>query len=964
MASFKRNIHHNIQVGIDARIDAMNEYHHSKQKLRSTLLAPTVSSEDYTLSREAQVAKSTYVRMISPGMTRTHVIYGGFNIDAGGITGKSTGTDDFFKSQADRVTGPESAYYETATDHASLKGQRPTAGITNVNVIFQGYGGAVRKATVTWSCSTLEQLSMYQKSSFLSPGQTIILDWGWVRSDSKFRDREMPAFLYDNGDGKITLNKDLFNAQIEKDGDAEYTKYTAVWDRMEITQYGDWSGIIGPVVKFTWSQRDDGGFDCITEILSRGSNIFEKQIQPLSQDKGSLLSTFPGNRLTHDQFVTAIVRKSVEGDEDLTKIAKDFQQPSLPLFNIAERIDTLDYEILAKYFHKHIKKPGKLSAKLSVKGDYEIVYSEDKNVFGILRSKGSEGEDSPALYEKEEDDEGKKIYTKARDFSSELWVRWGWFEDNIVSYYSRESQTINGIKQRISEFRSLKSAGEYKSGLKKFTSVVIGNHPELQTYDPSVFIMTDKYNAGWFHSPKDGSKVDQSYYELAKGVADKTLPFTDENTPNGEGGKLRNLYINVSVIKKCFTNPGTSIQHGMIQMAKSLNAGVNLWDFELGVTDGMSDAQRTFFIKEHVSVESSTVEGSCEICNKEESQLPSKSYIFDNYGENSIIHDISLTATVPDKFAMVAGFGAESGKTDQTIDAVKKYFSDTANTSEENIISATGEFYSDPDNADIFKIERPKNPDTEFGNPHEFSDKDATPNLSYDGLSATRNPWNHTIEPSLSAMTTSTRISGLDIFNKKFKEAEERRAAIALRKMQSGEKFKEEDLIPGAINPNSEEGMAQRAPYDLSNGKLRKHFVSNINWLLVDCPATRLKSQTKEIIMPINIDMTLEGLGGIYPGNMFRLTYLPESYGQVNFKDGEPEAMPATYFSVMGLTQTINQEGWQTKITAVTNKATMETSGKAKDMAKTKERVLRNYKKYMDEWTMSGKFIGPIPAAE
>ena len=105
MASFKKNIHHNIQVGIDARVDAMNLYHHSKQKLRSSLLEPSVSSEDYVLSREAQVAKSTYVRMISPGTTKTHVIYGGFNIDEGAVTGESTGTKDLFKSQADRVTG-------------------------------------------------------------------------------------------------------------------------------------------------------------------------------------------------------------------------------------------------------------------------------------------------------------------------------------------------------------------------------------------------------------------------------------------------------------------------------------------------------------------------------------------------------------------------------------------------------------------------------------------------------------------------------------------------------------------------------------------------------------------------------------------------------------------------------------------------------------------------------------------
>ena len=138
MASFKRNIHHNIQVGLDARVDAMNRYHHARTNYRSGLLGSAKTSTDYELTREAQISKTTYVRMISPGTTKTHVLYGGFNIDNIKVDGVSSGDDDYFKSVADRVTGPETAYYETAKDIASLKGLRPKAGISNCNVLFQG----------------------------------------------------------------------------------------------------------------------------------------------------------------------------------------------------------------------------------------------------------------------------------------------------------------------------------------------------------------------------------------------------------------------------------------------------------------------------------------------------------------------------------------------------------------------------------------------------------------------------------------------------------------------------------------------------------------------------------------------------------------------------------------------------------------------------------------------------------
>ncbi len=970
MASFKRNIHHNIQVGLDARVDAMNLYHHSKQKLRSGLLGSAKTNDDYTLSREAQLAKSTYVRMISPGTLATHVIYGGFNIDDIKIEGQSSGENDYFKSQSDRITGPETAYYETATDHASLKGLRPKAGITNVNVLFQGYGGAVRKATVTWACSSLEQLSMYQKGSFLSPGQTIILDWGWVRSESgqKGGIKEIPKFLIKDGDN-VKLNNDLFNIQTEKVGDDEFTKYTPVWDQLEIAQYGDWSGIIGPVTKFTWSQRDDGGFDCITEMLSRGSNIFEKQIPQVASDKGAALSTFPIQRLTHDQFVNAVVKKAIEEDgqlnekvDTLAQFGESMLSPHRPLFNIAERIDTLDYEILAKYFPDNIKKASELkSAKLSVDGDYDIVVSDDNNIFGILRKKGADGEGSPDLYEEEdEDDDGKKLYSRARDFSSEIWVRWGWFEDNVVSYYSRENVNIDGNIQRISEFRSLIPKANIDPEKKLTTSVLIKDHLQLKTYDPSVFVIAEKYNEKWFHNPPDEflKKVDRSYYELAIAFGEYGQKFSVGDSGTSGQGKLRNLYINLSVIKRSFTSPGASIQSGMLAMAKSLNAGINIWDFEVGQHQTpITDAQRTFYIKERGKDEGDSTEGLCEICNKEESQLPAKSYIFDNYGESSIIHDISLTATVPDKFAIVAGYGAESGKTNPDEDAMKKYFTDTADASGEKIASAVGEFYSNSENLNVFKPNLPTNPDPHFGNPNELDD--GVPNLSNSGLN--NSSWSHKIVTALADTSTSTRISGREHFAKKYKAAMAKQRADAKKARDAGKDFEVEHLFPHTLDPTTHAGQEELAPYNLNDGKLKKDFVSSISWLLVDCPATRLKTQQSDIIMPINIDMTLEGVGGIYPGNMFRLSYLPESYGQVNFKDNEPSASPLTYFSIMGITQTINAEGWQTKVTAVTNKAVQESTGEKIDMLEAQKNVLKAYDAYMHEWVAGHSNLSDVP---
>ena len=390
-------------------------------------------------------------------------------------------------------------------------------------------------------------------------------------------------------------------------------------------------------------------------------------------------------------------------------------------------------------------------------------------------------------------------------------------------------------------------------------------------------------------------------------------------------------------------------------MANSLNSGINLWNFEVDSAAALTSAQRTFFISEKGDDEPSKNEGLCELCNKEESQLPAKSYIFDNYGENSIIHDISLTAVVPDKFAIVAGYGMESGKGNQKDDAMKTFFADTADSRDEVLAAAVGAFYTNPDNANYFQPLVRTNPDLQFGNALE--PYTGVPELTATGLSYTSTDewkkWDHKIVPELLDTTPSTRISGTEIFNKKYKAAMDKQTADAEAARNSGDDFQ-----AGHLFPHGASSKAERAPYNLSDGKLKKEFISNINWLLVECPATRLTSHSSVITMPINIDMTLEGLGGIYPGNMFRLSYLPESYGQVNFKDGEPEATPKTYFQIMGVTHTINQEGWQTKITAITNKATIETAGIEKNMAETRETIEEAYNLYMQEWTETGDIKG------
>jgi len=62
--------------------------------------------------------------------------------------------------------------------------------------------------------------------------------------------------------------------------------------------------------------------------------------------------------------------------------------------------------------------------------------------------------------------------------------------------------------------------------------------------------------------------------------------------------------------------------------------------------------------------------------------------------------------------------------------------------------------------------------------------------------------------------------------------------------------------------------------------------------------------QTIKPVIPIDIDMTIDGVGGLRPFDLFRIDYLPKIYR--NF----------TYFQIFNVGHTITPSGWETKITA------------------------------------------------
>lgn len=941
MAGFRKNIDKEIQTGLDARVDALSKYGDSSP-LRSPLLNP-VENTDFSLTYEEQVSKSPFIRMIAPGEKQTHVLYGMFN--ANDLTnvqlGASDSSVDFFASQADRLEGgAEQNYYGTMNSDSdgniNSDALKPKPGIVSAEIQFLKFGGAVRKATVSWTCWTLDQLSKFQKGSFLSSGRNVILDWGWVRAN-KTQTIAIPQLLAVEGNS-VKLDDRLFKRTTKTaDGGRVELDSQAPWQNLYKTQYGDWSGLIGVISKFSYTQREDGGFDCTTEILARGTNIFEKPIAQPKNEAGLGFSGDSSPKFTDlmEDIVSSVIEDG-SPSEDILKLTG-------PSLNIGERIATLDLEILMKVFSKEVDTVGK---------DPIAVLSSDKNIAAIL-SPSTEGGSGIELYEKgvEGIDEDPEKLKRVKDYGSDIWVRWGWFEDVILNYYaSNEIEKESGLRQ--AEFRSIERNGN------KLVSVKIRNDDELYTYDPSTFILPGQFPVS-FHPTPDKERDINPYKKLAEVMSDcpafSAGQSADSSVPTATTGYLRNIYINLGHLQSIFKSPGTSMTSAMLRLADSLNSKINIWNFSLQDADGITTATKTFSIVD---------EGVEKTSEEEETDSPKQSYVFENFGFNSIVTQVDLQATLPDKFAVAAGYGAskDEGLSDDLIarrqNKIKNLLKSDDTQKTERTAEELGRFFSDPSNrSTIASIKRmPYNVD--FGPTGDSGETDLG-ELTDEGLRGSG--FNHEIPKEIMEITPTANVDYMEKFNEKYKDSLSRED-VKIKLTKDGEEISlgRGAVAIGTFDPNDDSIMVEyRKPYNL-NGKMRDHFIQSMRWYLEKSPLTRIDSTPKTLILPLSLSMTLEGCGGLFPGHMFRIAYAPEVYGQVDFEI-DPELgvdadfNPNSFFHIQNLSHTIDENGWSTSIEAQLNKNNepekireLSDEERLKAMKKVKEAYRGNINKYKE----------------
>ena len=133
----------------------------------------------------------------------------------------------------------------------------PMPGITDAKINTISKEGALREATINFSCHNRGQLEILE-TLYMRPGYNVLLEWGWTP--------------YIGNDGSIEIADDYTAGLTEfMDPNSDFDKINETITNKKINSGGNYDGFMGFVKNFSYKVREDGGYDCTTELISNNS---------------------------------------------------------------------------------------------------------------------------------------------------------------------------------------------------------------------------------------------------------------------------------------------------------------------------------------------------------------------------------------------------------------------------------------------------------------------------------------------------------------------------------------------------------------------------------------------------------------------------------------------------------------------------------------------------------------------
>jgi hypothetical protein len=894
--------------------------------------APNKTASVGGLTHNQLAVRSTFIRMAS-GLENPVILMGGELKDDLSIAG---GYDEIYGPRGENTN--------------NLK--RPMPGVKSIDVSFQGGSRALRQATVSWTCWSFEDINRLMPH-FLSVGKTVMLEWGWVYDKNSLVN--LPTFI----DTKNNIKRDA------------YTDYK----NTVIDSNGDFDMMIGIVKNFEFNTRDDGAFDCTTTLSSMGVNIIDNPM-PAKESAATAVRWDLSSNLTDDE----IEEKSKQDNVD--KLIKTDVNITLKVL-----IENIDNYLVDKVIDKKTNKVKKGYKQDRVTNYLELPpeSAEATGVKSYPTNFNLSTSPNQFIVEHGVVSTGKKDYSnKFVNFESlkidtvinNAWVRWGWFEDNMLSKFLSQ---VSNSDTPTAEFRSVNRV-EDTSGkqTEQYESTRIRNSQFLETVDTKRYILPGQFtplvrpkiegldtrikgdsdyiqklskmvneNFKKFTAGDDVVKVGErdvtKFVEIMK--LDRGSWFTkDDNKMVGTGkfeevktgekedifapvagkhGFMRNMLINTKVIKEAFgVNEGgvetVNVREALESLFSLLNQDISFWKFELRNDD--YEPYRTKIIDTSISEklpeEGEVISGTTNplpttksIYNKTTDEVTNNGvFFFPVWQHNSIVKRQNVQATLPSAMAVSIMYGANAdiattlGDTPAEVGA------------EEGV--AMGKLGDEPDNKD----KEMKNLNIALH--QEGYERYGTKSSIDNNIILTKEGGDDNIINWLK--NNSSLIAGN--YNEKQQTKDEAiQAQKELAKINEQNKIIDNAVPPPIPTPTSNltdaqwkslgkeieksDGITDETILDLysskydKNNKLKEKFIESISYNTTLLVTTKTTSEIdKTILLPLYLELEIDGIGGIFPSNSFHSTYVPQRY------------QDDTVFQIFDVNHTVSGTGWTTTL--------------------------------------------------
>ena len=838
------------------------------------------------------------------------------------------------------------------TSKAFNKFKRPMPGLKSIDVIFKGGMKALREGTISWTCWSFEDINRLSPH-FLSHGTTVMLEWGWVYGNDGLKN--LPT-LYAKDGIKRSAYKDYINVVREGNGDFDF--------------------MIGIVKNFEYTTRDDGGFDCQTIITSVGASMLNNP-QPNKQVANTETPYYNIKKTEGIREIKEKILDSIDSGGD-SLITHDI---GVTMKAFLANIDSYVMDRAKGLNIKGTTVPNPQGAFSGTAKDAILYHKRNEWIIDFQAQ-----EQIPNILSWFGIDQKQSI--------KNIWVRWGWFEDNILSKFLTlaSDSTKNPF---VTEFRSvekIKSTGIYES-------VRIKNHPKLETTDINKYILPGQFvtyipppevtlaggkegltnqqnripgdsqklrqlerlvaqNFKLFATKQGTITLDREYSivktkevlreaevsgptrsgEAGLGTVEITeLEKISEKVTLGESdeGYIRNMLINTKVIRDAigigddgsYTTESINIREFLESIFSILNQDINFWNFE--VTQDQIETNRSKIVDTQIT--NFNFKATKPINNITEKTPSSKSvytivdgelknegvFYFPVWQKDSLVKRQNITAKIPDAFAMSVMYGAN-------YDSVKSLGNPPpeASSIESAALAGAFNYYKeknkdvDMDNIDIALKKKG------FETLGTNSDTDNNSHLKIKG--GTDNILKFLNKPVIKDALQTTYEEKIDNINEQIGATEEAALDAELRKLSDpsvplplpNEILRDRTLRTRFVKLiSSYEETGGRSKYTElysskyhTTGRMREVFINTISTYTSFNGTKTIGASgntTKPIIIPLDIELDIDGIGGIIPGNSFHSTYLPSRYQE------------ESVFQAKDINHKVDSSGWTVTLSGI-----------------------------------------------